>query len=252
MHPTPASAGVTRIAAKVYVVFMLSFPAAAFGTNCYVVATGAGEECLVIDPGIGVIDTLRQVFDDHRLRPAAVLLTHGHMDHVFSVTPVCRGGGAAYLPAFIHTDDRYRLTDPVSLLDPQLKAMFVQQFGSRGWTEPDDVRTLTDGQSISVAGVDLAVLHAPGHTEGSVMFGVDAVADGVPEGLDRTMFTGDVVFAGSIGRTDLSGGSDRAMQRSLRDVVLPLSDSTLLLPGHGPATTMQRERATNPYLRGLS
>lgn len=88
--------------------------------------TRAGEECLVIDPGISMPSTtLRQVFDDHHgLRPAAVLLTHGHMDHVFSVTPVCRGGGAAYLPAFIHTDDRYRLTDPVSLLRPQLEAMF--------------------------------------------------------------------------------------------------------------------------------
>ncbi len=231
---------------------MLAFPAAAFGTNCYVVAPAPGQECLVVDPGIGVVETLREIFREHRLRPAAVLLTHGHLDHVFSVTPVCRDSGPAYLPAFIHADDRYRLRNPVDLLEPQLKAMFIQQFGPQGWSEPEDVRTLADGESVTVAGIDLSVLHAPGHTEGSVMFGLDAVADGVPDGLDRTMFTGDVVFAGSIGRTDLTGGSDAAMRRSLRDVVLPLPDSTLLLPGHGPATTMERERATNPYLRGLT
>lgn len=231
---------------------MLAFPAAAFGTNCYVVAHGPGQECLVVDPGIGVVETLREIFEEHSLRPAAVLLTHGHMDHVFSVTPVCRDSGPAYLPAFIHEDDRYRLRNPVDLLEPQLKAMFVQQFGQQGWREPADVKALADGDTVTVAGIDLSVLHAPGHTEGSVMFGMDSVADGVPDGLDRTMFTGDVVFAGSIGRTDLSGGSDAAMQRSLREVVLPLPDSTLLLPGHGPATTMQQERSTNPYLRGVT
>jgi len=231
---------------------MLSFPAAAFATNCYVVATAPGQECLVIDPGIGVVDTLRSVFTEHRLRPAAVLLTHGHLDHVFSVTPVCRDAGPAYLPAFIHGDDRYRLENPVDLLSPDLKAMFIQQFGRDGWQEPADVKTIADGERIQVAGIDLDVLHAPGHTEGSVMFGMDAIANGVPGELDRTMFSGDVLFAGSIGRTDLAGGSTEAMTESLRDVVLPLPDSTLVLPGHGPATTMKRERATNPYLQGLS
>lgn len=232
---------------------MLAFPAAAFATNCYVVATAPGEECLVIDPGIGVVDTLRDIFAQHRLRPAAVVLTHGHLDHVYSVTPVCRGDGAAYLPAYIHDDDRYRLANPVELLDPALLGMFQQQFGpAASWTEPSDIVTLTDRQRFSVAGIDLTTLHAPGHTEGSVMFGIDAVPDGIPDDLDRTMIAGDVLFAGSIGRTDLPGGSDAAMRRSLRDVVAPLPDSTLVLPGHGPATTMGREKQTNPFLRGLS
>lgn len=231
---------------------MIAFPAAAFGTNCYVIAPAPGEECLVVDPGIGVVETLREVFTEHRLRPSAVLLTHGHVDHVYSVTPVCRSTAPVVLPAYIHEDDRYRLADPLSLLGPGLVGMFEQQFGAKAtWTEPDDIVTVTDHAQVNVAGIDVRCRHAPGHTEGSVMFGIDAVPDGIPAELDRTMLTGDVVFAGSIGRTDLAGGNDGAMRASLRDVVLPLADSTLLLPGHGPATTMERERASNPYLRGL-
>ncbi len=228
----------------------VSFPAAAFGTNCFVLATGPGEECLVVDPGIGVEDTLRTVLTEHRLRPAAVLLTHGHLDHVYSVTPVCGGDTAAY----VHTDDRYRLTDPLSTIDPGTLAMMEAQFGQRAtWREPERVVEVTDRERLELAGLALDVLHAPGHTEGSVMFTLDEVPEGLPadQGLDRTVVSGDVLFAGSIGRTDLPGGDAAAMHRSLRDVVLPLADSSLVLPGHGPATTMRREREVNPYLRGL-
>ncbi|MGE9808142.1 MULTISPECIES: MBL fold metallo-hydrolase [unclassified Janibacter] len=228
----------------------LSFPAQALGTNCYVIAPAAGEECLVVDPGIGVESTLRDVLAEHRLRPAAVLLTHGHLDHTYSVTPVCGGDTAAY----IHTDDVYRLTDPVGMISPQLLGMLEQQFGRRPtWTEPEKVVQITDRERLSLAGIDLEVLHAPGHTEGSVMFAIDRVPDGARSdlGLDRTLVTGDVLFQGSIGRTDLEGGDSAAMQRSLRDVVAPQPDSTLVLPGHGPVTTMAVERASNPYLQGL-
>ncbi|WP_299445081.1 MBL fold metallo-hydrolase [uncultured Phycicoccus sp.] len=228
----------------------VAFPAAAFGTNCYVLAPGPGEECLVVDPGIGVEDTLATVLSEHRLRPAAVLLTHGHLDHVYSVTPVCGGDTAAY----IHTDDRYRMADPLGSVDPAMLAMLEAQFGRAAtWSEPEHLVDLADRQHLELAGLSLEVLHAPGHTEGSVMFTLDVVPAGLPdeEGLDRTVVSGDVLFAGSIGRTDLAGGDDVAMRASLRDVVLPLPDSTLVLTGHGPATTMRRERATNPYLQGL-
>lgn len=228
----------------------IAFPAAAFGTNCYVLATGVGQECVVVDPGIGVTDTLFDVLREHRLRPSAVLLTHGHIDHVYSVTPVCGGE----LGAYIHQDDRYRLTDPLSGLDPQLLAMFEQQFGQAAtWREPSDVIEFEGGARLELAGLALDVLHAPGHTEGSVMFGLDGIPEGVPDdaACTTTMLTGDVLFAGSIGRTDLPGGSGEAMTASLRDVVLPLPDDTLVLPGHGPGTTMARERATNPYLQQL-
>lgn len=220
------------------------FPAAAFATNCYVVAPAAGEECLVVDPGIGVLDTLAATLERFRLRPAAVLLTHGHLDHVFSVTPVC---GAHGVPALVHADDRYRVADPVSTLDPQLVAMLEAQFGPQDrWTEPDDVRVLADAEVVTLAGLEVTVTHAPGHTEGSVMFGLPGVPDGVDGG--STVLSGDVLFAGSIGRTDLPGGSTDAMLASLRDKVLTLPDDAYVLPGHGPATTVGRERRTNPYL----
>jgi hydroxyacylglutathione hydrolase len=222
-------------------VLVAGFPAAMFGTNCYVVATGPGQECLVVDPGIGVGDQLDELLGEHRLQPVAVLLTHGHLDHTFSVTPVC---GARGIPAYVHSADRYRLVDPMSTLGPQLSEMFA---GRLTWTEPDDVRELIDGSTISLAGLDLTVDHAPGHTEGSVLFRTAAAAD-----LPPVCLTGDVLFAGSIGRTDQIGGDGAAMQRSLRTKILPLADETVVLPGHGPQTTIGQERASNPYLRDLA
>jgi glyoxylase-like metal-dependent hydrolase (beta-lactamase superfamily II) len=233
-------------------VLTIGFPALVAGTNCYVLAPAAGEECLIIDPGVGVTGQLAEVLREYRLRPAAVLLTHGHFDHVYSVTPVCGSAGVA---AYIHGDDRYRLKDPLSAVGPQLIAMLEQQFGQKAsWQEPTDVVALTDGQNLMIAGFDLRVLHAPGHTEGSVLFTLPEVPDGLAaeSGASSTVLSGDVLFAGSIGRTDLAGGDGAAMTRSLRDVVLPLADDVLVLPGHGPATTMERERATNPYLQGLT
>jgi len=230
----------------------IGFPALVAGTNCYVLAPAAGEECLVVDPGVGVTDQLAEVLREHRLRPAAVLLTHGHFDHVYSVTPVCDSAGVA---AYIHGEDRYRLKDPLSAVGPELIAMFEQQFGQRSsWQEPTDVLPLVDGQGLTLAGLDVGVLHAPGHTQGSVMFTLPGVPDGMSAdvGARSSLLSGDVLFAGSIGRTDLEGGDGATMNATLRDVVLPLADDVLVLPGHGPATMMKRERATNPYLQGLT
>jgi hydroxyacylglutathione hydrolase len=205
---------------------------------------------VIVDPGVGVTGQLAELLLEYRLRPSAVLLTHGHFDHVYSVTPVCSSSAVA---AYIHDDDRYRLKDPLSSVSPELIAMFEQQFGKKStWKEPTDVLSLTHAQKLTIAGVDLQVLHAPGHTEGSVMLAVPDVPDDVADevGVRSTLVSGDVLFAGSIGRTDQPGGDGAAMRRSLRDVVLPLPDDVLVLPGHGPATTMHRERATNPYLQG--
>lgn len=212
------------------------FPADAFGTNCYVVATGPGEQCLVIDPGIGVIEPLDEVLEKYNLHPAAVLLTHGHLDHTFSVAPVC---GARGITAYIHPDDRELLADPAKALSMDLKQLFG---GRLTFTEPDDVAPLTDGTALTVAGIDVTVDHAPGHTKGSVLLRMPG--DEAP-----LCFSGDVLFAGSIGRTDLPGGSMDQMVTSLRDKVLTLDDATVVLPGHGPSTTIGRERVTNPYLR---
>ena len=208
------------------------FPAGSWGTNCYVVAPSAGAECVVIDPGQDAVKGVEQILRESRLKPVAVLLTHGHIDHVFSVVPVC---GAHDVPAYIHPSDRYMLTDPArSLGMPPGTPMFGLE-----WAEPSDVVELTGTDTITLAGLEFTVDHAPGHTEGSVTFRL----------ADAVLFSGDLVFAGSIGRTDLPGGSYEAMLDSLRRVVLPLPDDLPILSGHGPETTVGRERATNPYLR---
>jgi hydroxyacylglutathione hydrolase len=218
-------------------VLVAGFPAAAFGTNCYVVAPAAGERCVVVDPGVGVAEHLDEVLSTHRLQPAAVLLTHGHIDHTFSVTPVC---GANDVPAYIHPDDADLLSDPARGFGPAIEQMFA---GGLLWTEPADVRPLPDDGPVQIAGMAITVDHAPGHTTGSVLFQLPAAEDS-----RDLVLSGDVLFAGSIGRTDLPGGDYTAMMRSLATKILPLADETVVLPGHGPRTTIGRERTSNPYL----
>jgi glyoxylase-like metal-dependent hydrolase (beta-lactamase superfamily II) len=221
-------------------VLVAGFPADAFGTNCYLLATGPGEQCLVVDPGIGVIDQLEAVLAEHRLRPAAVLLTHGHLDHTFSVAPVC---GARGITAYVHPADRELLADPAKGLSVDLAELFG---GRLPYAEPEDVAELPDQGTLEIAGLPVTVDHAPGHTRGSVLFRLPEA----PARWDaqQLCLSGDVLFAGSIGRTDLPGGSLPEMLVSLRDKILPLPDDTAVLPGHGPATTIGRERTTNPYL----
>jgi len=209
--------------------------AQAFDTNCFVVAPGAGEECVVVDPGVGVEGGLDEVLREHRLRPVAVLLTHGHIDHTFSVVPVC---GAKDVPAYIAPDDRGQLTDPWSAVGIPAG---TPMFGRLTWTEPADVRALADGDRLTLAGLDLAVAATPGHTPGSVVF----------HGDDR-LFSGDLLFRGSIGRTDFPGGSYQELMISLARVVLPLPDDTTVHCGHYDDTTVGFERATNPFLAELA
>ncbi|MDQ0785927.1 hydroxyacylglutathione hydrolase [Streptomyces sp. B3I7] len=217
------------------------FPAGAWGTNCYLVAPAAGEECVIIDPGHeaaqGVEDALRK----HRLKPVAVVLTHGHIDHVASVVPVC---GAHDVPAWIHPDDRYMMSDPEKALGRSIGA---QLMGELAVGEPDDVKELADGTTLPLAGLEFSVAHAPGHTKGSVTFGLPEAAD-----IPPVLFSGDLLFAGSVGRTDLPGGDTEELLASLARVCLPLEDPTVVLSGHGPQTTIGQERATNPYLRQVA
>jgi glyoxylase-like metal-dependent hydrolase (beta-lactamase superfamily II) len=219
-------------------VLITGFASEATATNCWVLAAGPGEQCLVIDPGIGVGPRLDEVIEQYRLHPVAVMLTHGHVDHTFSVVPVCQ---ARDVPAYIHPADRAQLADPWSGLTMPAGTPL---FGQLSFAEPDDVRELGDDETITIAGLDFRVRHAPGHSAGSVVFGLTVDEEPI-------LFSGDVLFAGSIGRVDLPGGSMAAMQDSLRRVILPLADDTVVLPGHGQETTIARERATNPYLLDL-
>lgn len=216
------------------------FPAGSFAANCYLVAAAPGERCVIIDPGEDAASGIDETVERYRLRPAAVLLTHGHLDHVWSVAPVC---GARDIPAYIHPGDRALLTDPARGL-PLRPGQ--QLFGGLTFTEPDDVRELADGAVLDLAGVSVVVDHAPGHTPGSVTFRLpDAREPG-------TLFSGDLLFAGSIGRTDLPGGDHATILDSLARVCLPLADETRVLAGHGPETTIGAERRSNPFLAGLA
>lgn len=216
------------------------FPAGSFAANCYIVASGPGEECLIIDPGQDAEKGIEEIVGEYRLRPVAVLATHGHIDHIWSVVPVC---GARNIPAYIHPADRALLSDPARGLSLQAGQ---QLFGGITFSEPDDVAELADGMTLELAGVEIAVDHAPGHTPGSVTFRLPAAAQ------PCTLFSGDLLFAGSIGRTDLPGGDYPAILDSLARVCLTLADETVVLAGHGPQTTIGAERAANPFLAGLA
>ena len=218
------------------------FPAGPWGTNCYVVATGPGAECVVIDPGKDAAAGVDQVVRERRLKPVSVLVTHGHVDHMWCVAPVA---GTYDATAWIHPSDRHLLTDPMAGMSRETTTMLLG--GSYEWAEPDDVRELSDEQSLELAGLTFLVDHTPGHTEGSVTF---RTPYDEPD-FSELMFSGDLLFAGSIGRTDLPGGDHATMLRSLAEKVLPLADDVVVLPGHGEQTSIGHERRTNPYLRGL-
>jgi glyoxylase-like metal-dependent hydrolase (beta-lactamase superfamily II) len=225
-------------------VLVVGFPAGPWGANCWVLATGAGEQCVIVDPGKDAAPGIEDAVREHGLSPVAVLLTHGHIDHVWSVVPVC---GARGIPAYIHPADRGMLADPLAGISPQTAQMLESMTDGRLATgEPDDVRELADGAVLELAGLSFVVDHAPGHTRGSVMF-----RQGASQGVPPLLLSGDVLFEGSIGRTDLPGGDHAAMLDSLARKVLPLDDDTVVLPGHGDTTTIGDERAANPYLTAL-
>ena len=220
------------------------FPAGPWGTNCYVVATGPGSECVVVDPGKDAAPGVAELVREHRLKPVAVLVSHGHIDHMWCVAPV---SGAYDATAWIHPRDRHLLTDPLAGMSRESAGMLLG--GTYEFVEPDRVEELTDLQTLEIGGLRFVVDHTPGHTEGSVTFRTPY--DDPDAGVSELLFSGDLLFAGSIGRTDLPGGDHPTMLRSLRDKVLPLADDIVVLPGHGEQTSVGRERATNPFLRKI-
>lgn len=199
-----------------------------FQENTYIVWHAGRSDCLVFDPGLEpelILDFLKE----HHLKPAAIVLTHGHGDHI--------GGNAALKAAYpdaplvIGEKDRIMLTDPV--------ANMSAFFGFRV-TSPDADRVVREGDRLEWAGVALEVLEIPGHSPGHVAY--------VHRGEPNLVFGGDVLFQGSVGRTDLPEGSSDQLFTGIRDKLFTLPDDTLVLPGHGPTTTVAREKATNPFV----
>lgn len=213
-------------------VFITSFAAPMFATNCWIIADKAGGECVIVDPGMpDVSDTVAMVLSEHKLKPVAAIITHGHLDHTFSIVPVANGYD---IPAYIHSEDRGLLLHPERAHGPE----FLATLSAMDFSEPSDVRELRHGAEVEMLGMKFAAIHAPGHTRGSLMFNVN----------QEVLISGDVLFAGSVGRTDLPSGSAQSMQETLVNKVLTLSDDLRVLPGHGPETYIGHERRTNPYL----
>jgi Zn-dependent hydrolases, including glyoxylases len=219
-------------------VLIAGFPAGSFQANCFVVAQEAGAPCVVIDPGEDAADRLQSLLTEHRLTPVAVLLTHGHLDHMASAAAICR---AADIPAYIHPADEYMLDDPMAALSAELRAALAGM--PKDGFRPDEVLPLADLLEPGLADLPLTVDHLPGHTGGSVVYRFAGDGD-----RPEILFTGDTLFAGSIGRTDLPGGSMDQELASIADRVLSRADDAVVLAGHGPATTVGNERSSNPFL----
>lgn len=224
--------------------FIASFPAGAWQTNCYIVAAAESGPCVIVDPGVGAAPVIADVVAERGLQPEGILLTHGHIDHMFSAHEVARAHG---IGCWIHPGDRDYLTDPYSI--PMARDLIAQQLGAApdfSDREPDPLHLVHDGELLEIAGLGFRAVHAPGHTPGCTLY---RLALDASEQYAEIILTGDVVFAGSIGRTDLPRGDAQVMGTTLREVVLALPDDAVLLPGHGPQTTMAQERATNPHLQ---
>jgi glyoxylase-like metal-dependent hydrolase (beta-lactamase superfamily II) len=206
-----------------------------FATNCWVIAPGAGQECISVDPGMPDLShEVIALIEEHNLKPVAALITHGHLDHTFSVKSLADGYSIA---SYIHTEDRELLLKPQGAHG----AEFINALDAMNFEEPKKVKNLRHGDVIDLLGMKITAIHSPGHTRGSTMFSIN----------DELLLSGDVLFAGSIGRTDLPSGSHESMQKTLKNRVLTLDDGLRVLPGHGPETTIKFERKNNPYLKDL-
>ncbi len=194
--------------------------------NCYIIGCKDTLEGVVVDPGEDA-DRIIKAFSGHGLKIIHVLNTHGHFDHIGANRAILEATGADFM---IHEAD-------VPMLGKGDAT--AAKYGLRAENSPLPDRCFSDGTKIPVGNLELTVLHTPGHTPGGCCFLVNGI-----------LISGDTLFADSIGRTDFPGGSSGALIKSIHDKLLVLGDDIVVYPGHGPATTIGRERAHNPYLRG--
>jgi len=197
----------------------------ALETNCYLAFCEKSRECAVIDPGADPEKIIR-IIDDKDLKPVVLLNTHGHIDHIGGNKAIKEKFG---VPLYIHKDDE-------KMLKSVLQSGLALLLGSKASPAPD--KLLNEGDIIDIGESKLEVIHTPGHSPGSVSFLTDMV-----------LFSGDTLFCGGVGRTDLPGGSWDKLVNSIRKKILTLPDETLVLPGHGPATTVGQEKESNPYIK---
>lgn len=198
----------------------------ALATNCYVVAGGPGAAAAVIDPG-DEADAILAAAATHDLKIVHIINTHGHYDHIGANKELAEATGAS---VYIHQQDAAMLNNAEANLSIYLGEDFKM---------PNKVIIVNEGEIIEVGEIKLKVRHTPGHTRGGISILVES-----------SLFSGDLIFAGSVGRTDLPGGDFNMLIKSIREKVLTLPDDTVIYPGHGPATTVGLERISNPYLLG--
>ncbi len=203
--------------------------------NCSIVGDPETREALVIDPG-DEVERILEVLERHKLKVRAIVNTHAHIDHVGGLRKVHDATGA---PVLMHASDLelYRHLD--------VQAAWI---GMRAPERTEVDALLRDGDAVRWGRFEARVLHTPGHTPGSVCLYLPAGSLPEKDAAPGTLFAGDTLFAGSIGRTDLWGGSFKDIMRSLQEKLLALPDETLVYPGHGPATSIGHEREHNPFL----
>lgn len=222
--------------------------------NCYVLLPKRADGAIVVDPGDDTSKRIEAILTDSGHHVAGVLATHGHPDHIWDANLV-----AGPKPVSVANPDHYRLVDPAATLPAGFD---FELLATHSYAQAENVQDLPaelaagSGGELS-AGVPIRAVPAPGHTEGSTVYltvgQLDAeIASEVGVAADskqQVLLSGDVLFAGSIGRTDLPGGDHEEMLATLRTLATVIDPATIVLPGHGPATTMARELKTNPYLR---
>lgn len=233
--------------------FVVGMPLGRWQTNCYLVGDRSHGRCVVVDPGEHGAREVPALLERLDVTCDAILLTHGHLDHFWAVPELAR---SLDVPVLLHEDDRWLWDDPAAGFGSLPPGALEQAFGVR-WDPPHDrLETVEDRQTLTFAGVDLLVDHTPGHTPGHVTYLARGLA-GAPitfalgdaeSASDDVLLSGDLIFAGAVGRTDFPRGDTDQLLASISSRVLPLEDETLILSGHGPDTTVGRERATNPFV----
>jgi hydroxyacylglutathione hydrolase len=213
-----------------------------FQTNCWIIASERGGECIVVDPGIELphmVEALRTKLQELNLSLGAIMITHGHLDHTFSLFPLSENFANSI--SYVHAEDRDLLREPERALSAQSMSMFNEmrtKFPETRIDEPEKTFSLHGGERLHLGGMNVEVLHTPGHTPGSISLTIN----------DELFVSGDTLFAGSIGRTDLPRGSISDMERTLREKIAHLAPHLRVLPGHGNETRIERELKENPYL----
>jgi glyoxylase-like metal-dependent hydrolase (beta-lactamase superfamily II) len=198
-------------------------------TNCYIVVNETSKECFVIDPGDDE-EVLIAAIEEEKAVPKAILLTHGHFDHIYAVEPLAK---KYEIPVYASEKEAQLLGEP----EMNCSALYGREVA----VVPENY--IEDGDIFEIAGIKIKGLHTPGHTKGSMCFYI---------GSENTLFSGDTLFKGGVGRTDLPTGNTHLLLESLRDKIIVLPPETIIYPGHGPQTELDYEKRNNSYMYGDS